>query len=49
MTWQTGWRTVLPGKHVFAGAMSEKANNKEREKREEKENSCEVHGGPNIK
>jgi len=25
--------------------MSEKANNKKREKREGKENTCEVHGG----
>jgi len=36
MTWQTGWRTVLSGEYVLAGAMSEKANNKEREKRKGK-------------
>lgn len=26
MSWQTGWRTVLPGKHVPATATSEKAS-----------------------
>jgi len=31
-------------------AMSDKTNNKEREKKEGKENiPCEVHGGPHIK
>lgn len=37
------------GELVLAVAMLEKANNKEREKREGKENTCEVHGEPHIK
>jgi hypothetical protein len=49
MIWQTSWRNALSGEHVLAAAMSKKANNKEREKREGKENTCEVHGRPHIK